>query len=100
MLKHETILNGEQLLEIVTDFKALGDEGRLKIVICLLNGKKSVGEISKVTGCSQSATSHQLRVLKDAKILKCEKQGNINFYFIADSHVKTIIETSIEHLNC
>ncbi len=100
MVKNKFLLSKEQITQLVIDFKALGDEGRLKIVLCLLDGKKSVGEISGITGSSQSATSHQLRILKDAKILKCEKQGNANYYFIADSHVKTIIEKSVEHLYC
>lgn len=100
MDKMEFLLNKEQLLELVTDFKALGDENRLSIVLLLLNGKKNVSEISKEIKCSQSATSHQLRILKDAKILRCEKSGNENYYFIADNHVKTIIEKSVEHLYC
>lgn len=93
-------LTNEQLSELVTDFKALGDAGRLKIILFLLGGKKSVGEISLALGYSQSATSHALRILKDAKILSLEKNGNVNYYYIADGHVRTIIEKSIEHLDC
>ncbi len=93
-------LNEEQVFKLVTDFKALGDSGRLKIVLCLMSGRKSVGEISNITGFSQSATSHQLRILKDARILTSEKQGNVNFYQIADEHIKTIISKSVEHLDC
>ena len=49
---------------------------------------------------SQSATSHQLRILKDYHVLKCKKQGTVNYYRIADEHIKTIIEMSIKHLEC
>ena len=100
MDKNLYLLNDEQLFKLVTDFKALGDGGRLKIVLCLMDGRKSVGEISKITGFSQSATSHQLRILKDARILISNKHGNVNFYEIADEHVKTIILKSVEHLDC
>lgn len=94
------MLSSEKIIQLVTDFKALADEGRLKIVLLLMQGKKSVGDISKIIGLSQSATSHQLRILKDAKILKVEKCGNMCYYFIADDHVKQIIETSVMHLDC
>ncbi|MBO7215024.1 MAG: helix-turn-helix transcriptional regulator [Clostridia bacterium] len=93
-------LTEEDISELVTDFKALGDVGRLKIILYLLGGKKSVGEISKHCEISQSATSHALRILKDAKILKSEKVGNVNYYYVADEHIRTIIVKSIEHLEC
>lgn len=99
-MKNKYLLPNDKVFELVTDFKALGDEGRLKIILCLMQGKKSVGEISKETGFSQSATSHQLRILKDARILKVEKRGNLAYYFVADEHVKTIIDKSVEHLEC
>ena len=86
--------------ELAGDFKALGDVGRLKIILLLLDGKKSVGAISEGVNMSQSATSHQLRILKDAKILKCEKSGNVSYYSIADEHVRTVISTSVKHLDC
>ena len=100
MDKKDYILSDEQVSKMATDFKALGDVGRLKIVLSLMSGRKSVGEISGLTGFSQSATSHQLRILKDARILTSEKQGNVNFYQIADEHVKTVIVKSVEHLDC
>ena len=94
------LLSDEKIAELVIDFKALADEGRLKIVLYLMAGKKSVGEITNAMGASQSATSHQLRILKDAKILKCERLGNANYYYLSDEHVKTLILTAIEHLGC
>ncbi len=90
----------DELYDISLDFKALGDVNRLKITILLLDGEKCVSEIAESIGLSQSATSHQLRILKDSKILKRRKDGNVIYYTIADNHVKTIIEMSIEHLCC
>ncbi len=93
-------LNSAMLSELCLDFKALSDEGRLKIILLLLSGKQNVNSISESVGLSQSATSHQLRILKDAKILKCERVGNVNYYYLADEHVKTLILTAVEHLGC
>lgn len=93
-------LSKEELLKLVAVYKAIGDAGRLKIVLLLLDGKKSVGEIANLCGTKQSATSHALRILKDAKILDLQKDGNVSYYFIADEHVRSVIETSIEHLGC
>lgn len=90
----------DKIEELCADFKALSDPGRMKIVLFLLGGEKSVGEISAEIEMGQSATSHQLRILKDYHVVKCRKQGNVVLYKIADEHVKTIIEMSLEHLNC
>ena len=90
----------EELNDMSLDFKALGDVSRLKITILLLDGEKCVNEIAESVGLSQSATSHQLRILKDSKILKRRKDGNVIYYAINDEHIKTIIEMSIAHLCC
>lgn len=93
-------LTSDGLYDLCQDFKALSDESRLKIIIYLLGGRQTVNAISEKVGLSQSATSHQLRILKDAKILKCERLGNANYYYLSDEHVKTLILTAIEHLGC
>ena len=90
----------EELYDISLVFKALGEVNRLKIAVLLLNGERCVSEISESIGLSQSATSHQLRILKDSKILKRRKDGNVIYYAISDEHIRTIIEMSIEHLCC
>ena len=92
--------SNEQIEEICNDFKALADETRVRIILNLLNGEKSVNEIALAISSSQSATSHQLRILKDYRVSKCRKMGTVNLYRIADEHVKTIIEMSIKHLEC
>ena len=96
----ETNLSTERIEKMCNDFKALADLNRMKVILYLLSGEKSVNDISNAIGASQSATSHQLRILKDYSILKCRKQGNVIFYHLADEHVKTIIETSSKHLDC
>lgn len=94
------ILNDEELNDICLDFKALGDINRLKISMLLLKGEMCVGAICESIKLSQSATSHQLRILKDAKILKSRKEGNVIYYSLVDNHIKAIIENTIAHLSC
>ncbi len=94
------ILNDEELNDICLDFKALGDINRLKISMLLLKGEMCVGAIGESIKLSQSATSHQLRILKDAKILKSRKEGNVIYYSLVDNHIKAIIENTIAHLSC
>ena len=95
------LINQEEKIEKLSqNIKILGDKNRLKIILFLFGGEKCVGEISENVKISQSATSHQLRILKDANILKCKKDGNLIYYSIADNHVCVLIETLIEHLNC
>ncbi len=85
---------------LCNDFKALSDVNRLKIILFLLGGEQSVGAISQHINLGQSATSHHLRILKDVKIVKVRRDANVNYYYISDEHVKTIIQTSINHLGC
>ncbi|MBO5712841.1 MAG: winged helix-turn-helix transcriptional regulator [Clostridia bacterium] len=93
-------ITNEQIEKMCYDFKALADETRIRIILYLLDGEKSVNDISRAISSSQSATSHQLRILKDYHILKCRKQGTVIFYKIADKHVENIIKMSIKHLDC
>ncbi len=91
----------ESSLEILcNDFKALADINRLKIILFLNDGEKSVNAISQSLNMGQSATSHHLRILKEASIVKIRREANINYYYIADEHIRTIIKTSINHLGC
>ena len=89
-----------QFEKLSKSIKALSDAGRLKIVINLLEKEMCVGEISESLKISQSATSHSLRILKDANVLKCRKQGNVIYYSICDSHIETLVKMLIEHVNC
>ena len=99
-MKKNIFPNDEKLEKISSNVKILGDKSRLKIIMYLRSGEKCVGDISDAVGLSQSATSHQLHILKDSNILKSKKLGNVIYYSIADSHVFTIIEALVEHLEC
>ena len=79
-------------------FNILSDTARLNIVIFLMNGEKSVSEITEYLGMSQSAVSHQLRILRDSRILKASKKGKKVIYSINDNHVKTIVNNGLVHM--
>lgn len=105
--KMQPTLDEVDLLEIF--FKAIADPTRLRILITIASAGKvfdggdtpgiCVLDIAEVVEMSQSAVSHQLRVLRHANLIKKEKHGKNVFYTISDSHVTDIINQSIEHIN-
>ena len=79
-------------------FDALSDFTRFQILSALLAGSKSVSELQDVCHVSQSAISHQLRILKASRLVSAERKGKQIFYSLADEHVHTIMEMGLEHL--
>lgn len=79
-------------------FKVLGDNTRLKILYLLMNGSCRVGEIAEAMDMEQSAISHQLRVLRRARLVSSEKQGKNVLYSLDDYHVSTLIGQGLEHV--
>lgn len=89
----------DNLLYDVADlFKIFGDSTRIRILDCLIDGEKSVSDISNKLNMNQSAISHQLRTLKNSKLIKNRKDGKIVFYSLDDDHVYNIINQGIEHV--
>lgn len=88
--------------EIVFDlaelFKIFGDRTRLKILFVLLKEEMCVCDIAHILGMQQSAISHQLRVLKQSRLVKFRKEGKTVFYSLADAHVKTVLSQGMEHI--
>lgn len=80
-------------------FKVFGDRTRTKILSCLRVRDLYVGEIAEVLGMSVSAVSHQLRILRGAKLVKGEKQGKEVLYSLDDDHVTQIMECGLTHIN-
>ena len=80
-------------------FKALADETRLKIIDAIIDEPKTVSQLVKATEESQSCVSHQLKTLKEAEIVKCERKGKCIYYSLADIHVKKIITQTFLHAN-
>lgn len=85
------------IIRSVNIFKALGYSTRLKIVSAVFDGAKSVGEIAASLNMTQSAISHQLKVLKDNDIVRNERRGKEVYYFLSDDHIKEIISQVFEH---
>lgn len=87
-----------QSKKLATLFKVFGDDTRIKILISLAEGEKCVNEIVSATNVSQSAVSHQLKLLKDSKLVKSQKEGRVITYSLDDDHVYTIINMGLEHI--
>ncbi|QIN81044.1 metalloregulator ArsR/SmtB family transcription factor (plasmid) [Rubrobacter marinus] len=79
--------------------KVIGDLTRMRILCALLPGEElSVGELQRTLGMNQSAVSHQLRVLRDARLLKHRREGKMVFYSLADEHVRELLIGTLEHV--
>ena len=92
------ILAKEELQDLADFFKIFGDATRLKILNVLLSEEMCVYDIAAMLGMSQSAISHQLRILKQAKLVKFRREGKSIIYSLADDHVRRIINQGMEHL--
>lgn len=92
--------SAEDVDEIAARFKALSEPSRLKILFVLSCGELCVEHITSAVGGNQSAVSHQLKTLKDHRIVKAQRRGKQIMYSIADGHIWAMIELAKEHLNC
>ena len=89
----------DELLSDLSDlFKIFGDTTRCKILFALFESEMCVCAIADLLGMTQSAISHQLKVLKSAKLIDCRREGKTMIYFLADDHVRTIIGQGFDHL--
>lgn len=79
-------------------FKALADPTRLKILTLLFSGERCVGDLSDQLAVSQSAVSHQLRLLRSLDIVRYRKEGREVYYDLADDHIRDILMRSFEHI--
>jgi len=93
----EKLPSDEIILEISDFFDALGNPTRLKILFALLEEELCTCDLSNITGLSISAISHQLRILKDRKLIKYRKDGKNVFYSLDDEHIKKILEIALAH---
>ncbi|MFT3951396.1 MAG: metalloregulator ArsR/SmtB family transcription factor [Oscillospiraceae bacterium] len=88
----------EESYDVAELFRVLGDPTRVKILFALCLREMAVNEISEALDMTQSAISHQLRVLKQGRLVKYRREGKTVYYSIADHHVKTILSMGIEHV--
>ena len=88
-----------ELYDLAELFKVFGDSTRIRILFMLFEGEEiSVGELAETLSMTQSAISHQLKILKANKLIKSRRSGKQVYYSLADMHVRTIIEQGLEHI--
>ncbi len=95
---NERMPDEEILYDLAELYKVFGDSTRIKILYVLLESEMCVCDIAQLLNMSQSAISHQLRVLKQSKLVKYRRDGKAVMYSLADEHVKTIINQGMEHV--
>lgn len=88
----------EILYDLAELFKIFGDSTRIRILYVLFESEMCVCDIAQLLGMSQSAISHQLRSLKQSKLVKYRREGKTVFYSLADTHVRTILNQGMEHV--
>lgn len=94
----EPLLDLDSAAVLAERFKLLADAGRLRMVYALLEtGELCVSDLAEAVEVSESATSHQLRQLRLAGLVRARKQGREVFYRVADSHVRLLLDVAVEH---
>lgn len=89
----------EEIMQNLADFyKVFGDVTRIKILCVLFQSELCVCDLAEVVGMTQSAVSHQLRVLKQMKLVKNRRDGKIVYYSLADAHIQSILNQGMEHI--
>ena len=103
---HEDIVNrvmqvmpaDQQLLDLAEFFRVFGDSTRIRILYVLSQSEMCVCDIAGLLKMGQSAISHQLRVLKQMRLVKFRRDGKTVFYSLADGHIETILAQGMEHI--
>lgn len=93
------MLDDEHIFDLAEFFKVFGDSTRIKIIYALLDSDLCVGDIAAITYSTPSAISHQLRILKQHKLVKYQKIGKEIYYSLDDEHIREILMKGREHLD-
>ena len=93
------ILPVETLSRLTEFYKVFGDRTRLRILSCLFGSEMCVCDIAGLLEMNLSAVSHQLRVLKEADLVRCRREGKTVFYTLADDHVRLIFNQGLDHIS-
>ncbi|MBQ9590398.1 MAG: metalloregulator ArsR/SmtB family transcription factor [Butyrivibrio sp.] len=88
----------DELYDLAELFKVFGDSTRIKILFALFESEMCVCDIAEALSMTQSAISHQLRILKQSKLVSNRREGKSMIYYLADEHVRTIIDQGINHI--
>ncbi|MDY4138905.1 MAG: metalloregulator ArsR/SmtB family transcription factor [Eubacteriales bacterium] len=96
----QSALPDDDTLSRLTDlFKAFADGTRIRILYVLFEAEVCVCDLARLLGMTQSAVSHQLRILKQARLIKSRRDGKTVFYSLADDHVATLLRQGTEHIS-
>ncbi len=95
---HEEMPDEDVLYDIAELFKVFGDSTRIRILYVLFEAEVCVCDLAQALNMTQSAISHQLKILKQSKLVKSRREGKSVFYSLADGHVRTIIAQGREHV--
>ena len=95
---NENMPDEEILYDLAELFKIFGDSTRIKILYVLFEAEMCVCDIAQLLNMTQSAISHQLRALKQSKLVKYRREGKTVFYSLADDHVRSILDQGMEHV--
>ncbi len=94
----DVLLNGLTATHLADIFKALADPTRLRIISILAHTDLCVCDLSATLGMTQSAISHQLRLMRQIRLVKSRKEGRMVYYALDDDHIKDLFERGLEHL--
>ena len=95
---NENMPDEEILYDLAELFKVFGDSTRIRILFVLFEAEVCVCDLAEALHMTQSAISHQLKILKQSKLVKSRREGKSIFYSLADGHVRTIIDQGMEHI--
>lgn len=103
---HEDVVNevkkkipeDEMIYDLAEFFKVFADSTRMKIIYALMENELCVCDIANIVQTTQSAISHQLRLLKQAKLVKFRKEGKVVYYSLDDDHISQIVKKGREHI--
>ena len=94
-----SIHDRETLQGLTQIFKMLGDDTRLKICLVLSRQELCVGDVAGIVGMSESAVSHQLRIMKAMRLVTYRKEGKMTFYMLNDEHIEELIRLGVRHVS-
>lgn len=95
---NDTLPPEDELMELAELFKVFGDSTRIRILYVLFKAEVCVCDLAECLNMTQSAISHQLKILKQSKLVKSRREGKSVYYSLADGHVRTIIAQGREHI--
>ena len=95
---NEKMPDEDELYDLAELFKVFGDSTRIRILFALFEADICVCDLAETLNMTQSAISHQLRILKQAKLVNSRREGKSVIYYLADQHVRTIIDQGREHI--